>query len=181
MLAAIDANTLAATDTSSKTIQIWDLSKQSQIKQLAVAESYMSGITFLKSGHLLIASYNPIPGTGKLKACDSVIQIWDVKQWNCIKTFKLHLNPIRELIPLSENHVAISCYGDNTIYVHDLESGKLQSLMSHTGEVRALTLMKDGQLMSGSVDNSIRIWDFSREVNQEQLESEHSIQRGFSG
>ena len=35
----------------------------------------------------------------------------------------------------------------------------IKTLTGHTDSVRALTVLPDGSLVSGSVDNSIKIWD----------------------
>ena len=46
------------------------------------------------------------------------------------------------------------------IHIWDTETGALtETLTGHNGDVYALALLKNGNLASGSEDNSIKIWN----------------------
>lgn len=76
-------------------------------------------------------------------------------------SFEGHLRPITQAIRLGANLVTSSA--DRTLRVWDGDSGAcLAVLMGHGNEVNAVACGKNGVVVSGSNDNSVRLWDTTR-------------------
>lgn len=59
-----------------------------------------------------------------------------------------------------DNRRAISCSGDKTLRVWDLETGQaLKTLEGHTAEVRAVIVVDGRRVVSASDDGTLRVWD----------------------
>ncbi|VAI93738.1 unnamed protein product [Triticum turgidum subsp. durum] len=97
------------------------------------------------------------------------IKLWDWDQdWNCIQTFEEHSYDIRELKfnPEDSNSFA-SASDDCTVKVWSIDSPKSKyTLSGHSESVLCVDFFKrDGQqyLISGSRDNTTKIWDLQKE------------------
>ncbi|XP_034951314.1 THO complex subunit 6 homolog [Chelonus insularis] len=72
---------------------------------------------------------------------------------------------VNYLVFSKEKHSLYAGCGDNKIYIINLENGKiLKTLEGHENYIHSLALMKN-QLVSGSEDGSVRIWDLRTNEN----------------
>uniref|UniRef100_M8CTH2 Uncharacterized protein n=1 Tax=Aegilops tauschii TaxID=37682 RepID=M8CTH2_AEGTA len=118
-----------------------------------------------------------------LSGCFGQIKLWDWDQdWNCIQTFeKEHSDDIRELKfnPEDTNSFA-SASDDYTVkMVWSLDSPKSKyTLFGHSHHVYCLDFFKrDGQqyLISGSRDDTAKIWDLQKKECVHTLEHEYEV------
>lgn len=71
-------------------------------------------------------------------------------QWECNAMVEIH------------GKIALGC-SDTMVRVLDLASGEcVQTLAGHTRKVTVLAVMPDGKLVSGSNDNTVRVWENDR-------------------
>ncbi|ETO05269.1 NB-ARC domain-containing protein [Reticulomyxa filosa] len=131
------------------TIRIWDASSQ---RQLHVLEGHTGSITTAQFSHdgSKIVSYS----------WDHTIRIWDVLSGQQIKLLSGYSNSLSSMA-LSPDGSKIAVHSHNTIYVLDALSGEqLQLLEGHSDIVLIVQFSPDSsKILSGSGDESIRIWD----------------------
>jgi WD40 repeat protein len=113
---------------------------------------------------------NPKPTRLRLEAADWLQQAGSAAPRSAsllapdalLRTFPVGSN-VTALVALPDGRLA-SCSanfgGDSTIRLWDLASGACAAVFEgHQGWVRALAVLADGRLASGSADNTIRLWD----------------------
>jgi WD domain, G-beta repeat len=66
----------------------------------------------------------------------------------------------------------IASHSQSTLLIVDGPVGFIRTLEGHTGEIRALAISSDGHMgLSGSVDNSMRLWDLDAGKEQRSFKS----------
>ena len=98
------------------------------------------------------------------------IQLWRDNNGTqqLIRTLPKHQNTILQIKYSPDGKLIASAgWDENSIKLWDAENGKLKETLKHTEGVNSIAFSKDGQfLISGSEDNTIKIWDIA---NQPQL------------
>lgn len=89
---------------------------------------------------------------------DKTVKIWDVESGECIKTFIGHRHGVACLY--FDGNTIISGSSDRTIHVFDLIKSQWVTTIydAHEGLVRTLSLNSDDILVSGSYDETIKLW-----------------------
>jgi WD40 repeat protein len=108
--------------------------------------------------HLMLISNTSKIVSGSM---DKLIKIWDVTKGSCLNTLKGHLSSLTNLLWLESRHILISSSFIGEIYIWPLFKQKYQSLKGHSDRISCLLLLNDRTRLSGSEDNSIKIWDIS--------------------
>ena len=101
---------------------------------------------------------------------DKLIKIWDVLSGSCLNTLKGHVSSLTNLLWLENRRMLISSSFMGEIYLWPLFNQKYQRLKGHSDRISCLLLLNDRTLLSGSEDNSIKIWDMSLLVCLRSLE-----------
>ena len=92
------------------------------------------------------------------------IGIWDMSpnKYTQIQTIQAHSksSQVKSLVLMNDNKsIARAGANDLAIKVWDLATGNLlKTLNGHTSDIRALAVLKDNRLVSGSKDTSVIIW-----------------------
>jgi WD40 repeat protein len=92
------------------------------------------------------------------------IGIWDMSpnKYTQIQTILAHpkSSQVKSLALMNDNKsIASAGANDLAIKVWDLATGNLlKTLNGHTSDIRALAVLKDNRLVSGSKDTSVIIW-----------------------
>ncbi|KAI8896259.1 WD40-repeat-containing domain protein [Globomyces pollinis-pini] len=114
---------------------------------LSPNEKFLAVYTDSKAGRIIIY-YN--------KTSNIVLNLWNT----IVDEFsmpRLVWNPMGSLL---------CCTSNNDVYVFDIfnEGECVQKLVGHNGMVRSLAFTRDNELISGSFDQSVRIWELSEIV-----------------
>lgn len=115
-------------------------------------EDNINSLVQLQDGRLLSGS------------SDHTLRVWDLTSNSCVAVLNGHHDhvpaQVYDVIQLKDGRV-VSCKRneDTSILVWDLASeAVLQALQGHTDQVFALAQLEDGRIVSGSQDETIRVW-----------------------
>eukprot|EP00667_Euglena_gracilis_P006943 EG_transcript_7007 len=101
-----------------------------------------------------------------LGCSDNVIRLYDSRSTTCVKRLAGHTELVTQLRTVGT--LLFSASEDGTVRQWSLEAGACEyTFQGHSASVTGLCLSSDGQLFSGSIDKSIRLWD--RDGAQERL------------
>jgi WD40 repeat protein len=118
------------------------------------------------SGWIHCAALSP-DGTQILTGADApggapLMCLWDAKTGQEIRRFAGHTNRIHDVAFAPDGKRCVSCssYGDNTLRVYDLASGKELLSIPHPGGLQRGTFLPDSQrFLSTCGDGVVRMWD----------------------
>ena len=106
-------------------------------------------------------------------SCDKSVRIWDLNYNACTLIFEGHSGFIWSLINLKVHtqntkdkdskeeikNLIVSAGSDKTIKFWDLDDKRcIKTILAHDKEITCLGKLKDGNIISGSLDASIKIW-----------------------
>lgn len=105
--------------------------------------------------HLLSASF------------DRTIRIWNTSSGAIDGVVQAHEAGVRAIRLSPDGRLLASAGGDRKIQLHDVESGRLvRELQGHEGTVTSLDFAADGRLVSGSYDQTVRLWEVNEGVSR---------------
>ena len=139
-------------------IKIWDLNIIDMQKPDAFLKGHKNSIfSICKISENKIAS----------ASCDKSIRIWDLDKYICTNIFEGHSGFIWSLMNIEMNvdnkggikKLLASASSDRTIRFWDLDENRCyKTIVAHEKEITTLGKLKDGNLISGSLDSTIKIW-----------------------
>jgi WD40 repeat protein len=133
--------------TELRTIDIWDVNKRIQTMVLF---GHLERITTLKNfGDIIISGSE-----------DKQARLWDKRTGNCEILFTGHSRGITQVEIDHRNNRVFTASIDKSIKIWDIRKNKeVRSLVGHSSSVNSIAFDQT-KLISGSKDNSIRIWNF---------------------
>ena len=172
--------TLLASCSSDLTIKLWDPSDEyKNIRTLPGHDHSVSAVRFIPSG----AAGAPSSGNLLVSASrDKTLKIWDVSTGYCVKTFRSHVDWVRDVSPSFDGRWLLSAGNDQTARMWDAGTGEVKGTFlghEHVIECCALAVpaayphlaalaglrkpppsSSSGEfLATGSRDKTIRVWD----------------------
>ena len=139
-------------------IKIWDLNIIDMQKPDVFLKGHKNSIfSICKISENKIAS----------ASCDKSIRIWDLDKYICTNIFEGHSGFIWSLMNIEMNvdnkggikKLLASASSDRTIRFWDLDENRCyKTIVAHEKEITTLGKLKDGNLISGSLDSTIKIW-----------------------
>ena len=137
-----------------KSIKIWNTITWSP-KYLPGHADFITGLAEMSNLDLLASS-----------SLDNSIKLWNQTSGQCIQTYNPVSKQITALISLQNGNDLAAAIIDNTILIVDPLNNKIkQTLTGHTGLISSLILLNSGDLVSGSADKQIKIWDSNNNLN----------------
>ena len=141
-----------------KHIKIWDLNINDMQKPDITLKGHTNAIfSICKINENKIAS----------ASCDKSIRIWDLNTNCCSQIFEGHSGFIWSLVNVEMNYdnkggikkLLASASSDKTIEFWDIDENRCyKTIVAHDREITTLGKLKDGNLISGSLDSTIKIW-----------------------
>ncbi|MDY7013291.1 MAG: serine/threonine-protein kinase [Cyanobacteriota bacterium] len=160
-----------ASGSADRTIALWALETEKQLETLSDHRSVVAAIAYTPDGERLVSG-----------SWDYTLRFWqgDVE----IQEFKAHSGWIQALVIGPDGKILASGSADKSIKIWDLASSQeIVTLNGHTGAICSLaigtrnswnlsqeTAGLNGNLASGSADNTIKIWDLAAGKEQHSLE-----------
>jgi WD40 repeat protein len=148
---AFISNDKLASGSYDNTIIIWDLNQNNNNnKTILVGHTDPINCILLVSNKYLASGSK-----------DCTIRIWNILNYTMTKILTQHTGPIRSLALISTNTFA-TCSNDLTLKIWNLNSNKpiINELTGHDDSVSGLVFISNkNQLISGSFDGTIRIWE----------------------
>jgi len=132
---------------SGKSICHWTLDDN---RLLTTLKGHGAGVTALALDHkgcTLISSGD-----------DRLIKLWNLATGEQQKVIAAHRDRISALAIHPNGNLFASSSEDGTVKLWDLWTGQLQTRLRHAWGVRAIGFSPDGRLVSGSADETVRIW-----------------------
>jgi WD40 repeat protein len=141
---------ILASGSYDKTIKLWDVMTEKEIRTLP--------------GHSASVMSVSISKDGKIVASGSVygeIILWDISTGEKIKTLKGHSYSVNSLAFSPDGKTLASGSMDMTIKLWNVTTGmKILALTGHLSSIKSVCFNSDGKILaSGSSDRTIKLWD----------------------
>lgn len=132
------------------TIRLWDIRNNNMDDQYkTLLQGHTQKITCMDvlSNDRLISS-----------SLDETLKIWDISSGNCLQTFTRG-SPAHLFKKLQNDHLAIVTYRLITIVDPKNPTVNCFELKGHSKQITCLDILSNNCLVSGSDDNTIKLWD----------------------
>ncbi len=141
----VDQEIIAGTQL--KTIDIWNIEKK---EKCLILHGHLERINSIKLSNNLIFSSSE----------DKFAKVWDKRTGNCEIKLIGHSRGVTQVEYDYVNHRVFTTSLDKTIKIWDIRKSKeIRTLVGHSSGVYSVTF-DQAKLISGSNDNTIRIWNF---------------------
>ena len=137
-------NNLLISCSNDTEIKLWDINEDESIRSLIAHEGAVNMIKFLPNNRLISSSE------------DLSVNIWDLKSGECLNKLTLS-RPINFITIISDDEFAMAI--NKYILVFNLESDEQRRIIAHEDTITCLHTLSNRFLVSGSNDNTIKIWD----------------------
>lgn len=153
---------LVATGSRDKTAKIFTAST---LQNLTTLRGHKRGVHAVK--------FSPVDQV-LVTAGDSTLRMWNLQDFNCIKTFQGHECSVLDVAFLSSGLQMISVASDGNMKLWDCKSNECRrTIDAHSGNIWTVSLTDDDQfIVTGGQDERLLIWrDTTKEEHDKQLEN----------
>ena len=149
-LLKLDDNTLAAG--SYDTIRVFNTDNKKELYSLIGHEKSVCTMIKLSEDKIVSGGY------------DNLIKIWDLKNKICEASLFGHDTTVFVVLLLQDGRLASgSGSWDRALKIWDLENKRCDlTLLGHKREIKCMIQMKNGWLLTGSVDKTVKVWNIKR-------------------
>lgn len=144
-----DAKTLAS-GSSDKTIKLWNLETEEEIRTLKGHTSGIVQVNFSPDGKTLASG-----------SSDKTIKLWNLATGQEIRTLKGHTDEVTDIAFSPDSKIIASSSTDKTIKLWNLGNGEeIGTLKGHASKVWSVGFSPDGKILAtGSGDKTIKLWN----------------------
>jgi WD40 repeat protein len=141
-----------ASASNDRTIALWDteLNKEASLEK---HDDWVKTICFSKDGKLLVSG-------GR----DHKVILWDLASRRPLHIFKGHSDEITKVLFSDNQKNIISASMDRTIRIWNIKTKEHHVLKGHEEGIKSLCMASGTILASGGRDNTIRLWDLSKNL-----------------
>jgi WD40 repeat protein len=143
-----------------KTLKLWDVASGREVRTLRGHLDGVSSVAFSPDGRLALSGSK-----------DQTVRLWDVFTGREMRALSGHLDWVWGVAFAPDGRTAASASTDELLKLWDVTSGReIRSIGEHQDVVTAVTFAADGRLLSGSLDHTAVLWDFSVPSGDRELE-----------
>jgi WD40 repeat protein len=176
-----DARFIAGGGAGGKMFALWETESGKEVRQFQGHTDNVRCVAFSRDGKFLLSGGN-----------DRTVRLWDVATGRLLKTFEGHTGAVRSVAFSADGRFGVSASDDRTAKIWKLEgdggaaapapAGPLVATwQGHTAPVNCLALSPDGRtVVSGSYDNTVRLWDVVTGMEIKQFRGHEKGVRGVS-
>ena len=149
-LLKINDNTIAVG--SHHTIRVFNTDNKKELYSLVGHEKSVCTMIKISEDKIVSGSY------------DNLIKIWDINSHSCEYTLYGHDTTVFVVLLLQDGKLASgSGSRDRALKIWDLENKRCHcTLVGHKREIRCMSQMSNGWLLTGSVDKTVKVWNVKR-------------------
>lgn len=147
-----------------KTVRIWDLQTKSQVSVLQGHTSNIKGVAVSASSKYILSG-----------SLDKTVKLWDFHTKTLEFNFKGHQNSVFCVCFADNELLAASGSQDRSIIVWDLiEKTAKFRFQGHNESVKSVFFVNDQNLLSGSFDKTVKIWNLNT-LECKNIEVSHKV------
>ncbi len=141
-----------ASGSDDKTIKIWDLNTEKEIRTLYGHKDFVYSVAISPDGHTLVSGSK-----------DNTIKVWNLSMGKEIRSLIGHSSYINSVTISPDGQTLVSGSYDKTIKVWNLNTGKeIRTLVGHKGEVLSVAISPSREkIASASADKTIKVWNLN--------------------
>ncbi len=149
-----DGKTLASAS-DDKTIKLWNLQTQTEIKTLTGHSNAVYSVAFSPDGKTLASA-----------SSDKTIKLWNLQTQPEIKTLTGHKDSVNSVAISPDGKTLASASDDKTIKLWNLQTQtEIKTLTGHKDSVNSVAISPDGKtLASASSDKTIKLWNLQTQT-----------------
>jgi len=171
------------------TVRLWDIASAKEIGQLALGDEVVSSVAFSPDGRHAVTTSSPIAvsrpdGRRAVTANpEHLVRLWDLQSFEEVgnndgrgpfKRFRPGEGQVRSAV-CSPDGSQVLTVGGTEVCLWDVQTGHETMRARRQGSVASAHFSPDGKhIVTGSWDNSARIWNAETGVAELKLESGHT-------
>ncbi len=116
-------------------------------------------LTSQMNNEAVVYSLVPLPNQLLASVSSKNVQVWNLVTRTVVKTFSGHSGVLNQIAVSPDQQMIASASNDMTSKVWRVSSGLcLITMIGHTDQVRSVAFYSNDTVVTGSLDNSIKVW-----------------------
>jgi WD40 repeat protein/serine/threonine protein kinase len=146
-------------------VWLWDVQTGELIRRFTGHSMWVSSVEWSPDGRTVLS--------GAYEGDE--IYLWDTESGELIRTFDAFSSTLRKMDISSNGLYAAVGYGNSVLLIYEIATGTIvERLYGHSAAVNSVVYNADGQLLSGSYDQTVRLWDVENSAVVQRFSGVHS-------